>query len=203
MCSKCTLSAPQAYGQFDVHCCLKLQFYLNHPLRLVESSIDCPILNPKSGLLLDPECSRLPFVEIWASFLWLWCPSNQSYFYSILSAPFVQTLALRLLQGQTRDTPLVTSKFSICHLDSLIWEKSSWRRCMVYFQLHLISGRTGMYGRMRLREWGQKTSSPQDRWQLLEQIIRPQGICNIGDFCRMPWCRGRGEVQMGGSVEMP
>ena len=53
------------------------------------------------------------------------------------------------------------------------------------------------------REWGQKTSSPQDRWQLLEQIIRPRGICHIGDFCRMPRRRGRGEVQMGGSVKMP
>ena len=99
--------------------------------------------------------------------------------------PFVQTLALRLLQ--TRDTPFITSKFSICHLDSLIWEKSSWRICVGYFQLHLISGRTGMYGRMRKGNGGKKRAHLKTDGNCSNRLSGRKESATSGTFAE---CRG-------------
>lgn len=76
---------------------------------------------------------------------------------------------------------------------------------MGYFQLHLISGRTGMYGRMRKGNGGKKRAHLKTDGNCSNRLSGRKESATSETFAevRMPRCRGRGEVQMGGSVEMP
>ena len=72
----------------------------------------------------------------------------------------------------------------------------------MYFQLQLISGRTGMYGRMRKGNGGKKRAHLKTDGNCSNRLSGRKESATSGTFAE---CRGaevvRGEVQMGGSVE--